>query len=73
MALLQCKRFFKKFPHITLVEEKDTARVAEEFQKIMLKILQLLQVMAAKIYDLDIISKNIQTIKKNPNSICDCF
>ena len=25
MALLQCKNFFKKYPNITLVEDKDTA------------------------------------------------
>ena len=29
MALLQCKEFFKKHPHIKLVEDVDTAEVAK--------------------------------------------
>jgi len=29
MALLQCMDFFKEYPHIKLVEDKDTAEVAE--------------------------------------------
>ena len=33
MALLQCKRFFKKHPHLTLVEEKDTAEVAKRISE----------------------------------------
>ena len=33
MALLQCKEFFKKYPHIKLVEDKDTAEVAKRIQK----------------------------------------
>jgi len=66
MALLQCKRFFKKYPHITLVEEKDTAEVAKRISENNVKdTAAVASVQAAKIYDLDIISKNIQTIKKN--------
>jgi len=30
MALLQCKVFFKDYPHIKLVEAKDTADVAKQ-------------------------------------------
>ena len=33
MALLQCKEFFRNYPHIKLVEDKDTAEVAERIQK----------------------------------------
>src|SRR5690554_2084490 len=29
MALLQCKQFFKNYPHIKLIEDKDTAEVAQ--------------------------------------------
>lgn len=66
MALLQCKTFFKKYPHITLVEEKDTAEVAKRISENNVKdTAAVASVQAAKIYDLDIISKNIQTIKKN--------
>ena len=33
MALLQCKAFFKKHPHIKLVEDKDTAEVAQRIHE----------------------------------------
>ncbi len=32
MALLQCKEFFKKYQHIKLVEDKDTAEVAQRIR-----------------------------------------
>ena len=37
MALLQCKEFFKKYPHIKLIEDKDTAEVAERIHLKQLK------------------------------------
>ena len=37
MALLQCKEFFKKHPHIKLVEDVDTAEVAKRISKNKLK------------------------------------
>jgi len=37
MALLQCKEFFKKHPHIKLVEDKDTAEVAKRIHDGQLK------------------------------------
>ena len=66
MALLQCRDFFKKNPNITLVEEKDTAQIAKKIAKN--KILGLGAIaskLAYKIYELNIINDNIQTIKKN--------
>ena len=66
MALLQCRDFFKKNPNITLVEEKDTAQIAKKIAKN--KILGLGAIaskLASKIYELNIINDNIQTIKKN--------
>lgn len=66
MALLQCRDFFKKNPNITLVEEKDTAHIAKKIAKN--KILGLGAIaskLASKIYELNIINDNIQTIKKN--------
>ena len=33
MALLQCKDFFKHYPHIKLIEDKDTAEVAQRIQE----------------------------------------
>ena len=66
MALLQCKEFFKKYPHIKLVEDKDTAEVAERIQKNNLKgVGAIASVMAAEIFKLDILAHSIQTIKHN--------
>lgn len=42
MALLQCKEFFKKYPHIKLVEDKDTAEVAQRIRNGNIKIWGLL-------------------------------
>lgn len=66
MALLQCKAFFKKHPHIKLVEDKDTAEVAERIKKNNLKgIGAIASVMAAEIFELEILGHSIQTIKHN--------
>ncbi|GAA4234389.1 prephenate dehydratase [Postechiella marina] len=66
MALLQCKAFFKKYPHIKLVEDKDTAEVAERIKKNNLKgIGAIASVMAAEIFELEILGHSIQTIKHN--------
>ena len=66
MALLQCKEFFKKYPHIKLIEDKDTAEVA---QRIHLKqlhgIAAIASTLAAELFELEIIAKGIQTIKHN--------
>ncbi|MEM6514786.1 MAG: prephenate dehydratase [Bacteroidota bacterium] len=66
MALLQCKTFFKKYPHIKLVEDKDTAEVARRIQDQKLKgIAAVASTLAAEIFNLEIIATNIQTIKHN--------
>ncbi|WNH08254.1 prephenate dehydratase [Thalassobellus suaedae] len=66
MALLQCKEFFRGYPHIKLVEDKDTAEVAQRIQEQQLKgIAAIASVMAAEIFELDILAKSIQTIKHN--------
>ena len=66
MALLQCKEFFKNYPHIKLVEDKDTAEVAERIEKQQLKnIGAIASDMAAEIFKLDILARSIQTIKHN--------
>ena len=66
MALLQCKAFFKQYPHIKLVEDKDTAEVADRIQKNKLKgVGAIASVMAAEIFDLEILAHSIQTIKHN--------
>jgi prephenate dehydratase len=66
MALLQCKEFFKLHPHIKLVEDKDTAEVAQRIQENKLKgIAAIASVTAAEIFELDILAHSIQTIKHN--------
>ncbi|MEF3079917.1 prephenate dehydratase [Winogradskyella poriferorum] len=66
MALLQCKVFFKDYPHIKLVEAKDTAEVAKQVSKDNIKgIAAIASKNAASLYQLDILAESIQTIKHN--------
>jgi prephenate dehydratase len=66
MALLQCKKFFRKHPHIKLVEDKDTAAVAKRIQEQKLKhVAAVASGLAAELFGLTILSKSIQTIKHN--------
>ncbi|WNW00742.1 prephenate dehydratase [Tenacibaculum sp. HL-MS23] len=66
MALLQCKEFFKKYPHIKLVEDVDTAEVAKRISTNKLKgVAAIAPKTAADIFDLHIIEDEIQTIKDN--------
>ncbi|WP_370478630.1 prephenate dehydratase [Tamlana flava] len=66
MALLQCKEFFRDFPHIKLVEDKDTAEVAERIHLKKLKgVGAIASARAAEIFELDILAHSIQTIKHN--------
>ncbi len=66
MALLQCMDFLKKYPHIKLVEDKDTAETARRIQEKQLKgIAAIASKSAAEMYDLEILAPEIQTIKNN--------
>jgi prephenate dehydratase len=66
MALLQCKAFFKNYPHIKLVEDVDTAEVAKRIAKEnLIGIGAIAPKIAAEIFDLEIIEDKIQTIKDN--------
>lgn len=66
MAILQCKRFFRKHPHIRLVEETDTALVAKEIRdKKLTGIAAIASKIAAEIYGLRILESEIQTRKEN--------
>jgi len=66
MALLQCRDFLKKNPSIKLVEEKDTANVAKKISNTKtMGIGAIASKLAAKIYDLNLIKEDIQSIKKN--------
>ena len=66
MALLQCKEFFKKHPHIKLIEDVDTAEVAKRIAKEnLVGIAAIAPKIAAEIFDLTIIEDDIQTMKDN--------
>ena len=66
MALLQCKEFFKKYPHIKLVEDVDTADVAKRISnENLVGIGAIAPKIAAEIFDLEIIEDEIQTIREN--------
>ena len=66
MALLQCKAFFSKHPHIRLVEAEDTADIARLIKNENLHgIGAIASVKAAEFYDLKIYAESIQTIKNN--------
>ena len=66
MALLQCKKFFKDFPKISLIEARDTAGEAKRISENKIKnVGAIASVEASKLYELNIIHKNIQTIEKN--------
>lgn len=66
MALLQCKEFFKKYPHIKLIEDKDTAEVAERIHLKQLKgVGAIASTLAAQLFELEILAESIQTIRHN--------
>ena len=66
MALLQCKEYFKQYPHIKLVEDVDTAAVARRIQEKQLKgIAAIATKTAAELFELNVLSSKIQTITSN--------
>ncbi|WP_340075419.1 prephenate dehydratase [Leptobacterium sp. I13] len=66
MALLQCKDFFKNYPYIKLVEDVDTAETARRIQQNnIVGVGAIAGKVAAKLYNLEILTKEIQTINNN--------
>ena len=66
MALLQCKKYFKQYKHIKLVEDVDTAEVAERISKKQLAgVAAIAPKVAADLFDLEVLEDDIQTIKNN--------
>jgi prephenate dehydratase len=66
MAILQCADFFENYPHIKLIEDRDTAEVAKRiYDKQLNGVGAIASSLAAEIYDLEIIAAEIQTIKNN--------
>ncbi|MDM9632514.1 prephenate dehydratase [Robiginitalea aurantiaca] len=66
MALLQCREFLKRHPHIRMVEDADTAETARRIHQKHLKgIAAIAPQMAAGLYSLEILASDIQTIQNN--------
>ena len=66
MALLQCKEFFKKHPHIKLIEDSDTAEVARRIsEKGSIKVAAVASKAAAQLFGLEILAESIHTKKSN--------
>lgn len=66
MALLQCKKYFKQYPHIKLVEDSDTAETAKRIYEKQLKgVGAIASVTAAELYQLTVLGFNIQSISNN--------
>jgi prephenate dehydratase len=66
MALLQCMEFLKKLTNIKLVEDKDTAETARRIHQNQLTgIAAIASKTASKMYDLEILVPEIQTINNN--------
>jgi prephenate dehydratase len=66
MALLQCMDFLKKQSNIKLVEDKDTAETARRIHQNQISgIAAIGSKIAAKMYDLEIIAPEIQTVNNN--------
>lgn len=66
MALLQCQKFLKTLPHIKIVEDIDTAYVAKKIKEEKIKgVAAIASTLASKLYELEILASNIQTININ--------
>lgn len=66
MAIMQCQAFFKDYPHIKLIESEDTALSAKNIADKQLKgIGAIASELAAEMYQLETLARNIETNKKN--------
>lgn len=66
MAILQTQDYFKRFPNIKLINTYDTALSAKNIaQKNIKNIGAIAGKLAAKIYNLEIITPDIETVKQN--------
>ncbi|MEN9335025.1 MAG: hypothetical protein RLZZ500_12 [Bacteroidota bacterium] len=66
MALLQCMAFLKQYPHLKLVEDKDTAETARRIQAQQLQgIAAIGSSIAADLFRLEIIVPEIQNVNNN--------
>ncbi|MCP4458761.1 MAG: chorismate mutase [Cytophagales bacterium] len=66
MAIQQCRKFFRAYPHIHLVETEDTAKSAKYVAENKLTTVGAIAGSnAAELYELEIIHPHIETVKNN--------
>lgn len=66
MAILQCKDFLARHPHIQQFDDVDTASVAKRIaEENLTGIAAIASEIAAEIYGLELVARNIQTIQNN--------
>lgn len=66
MALLQCKNFFRKYPHIKLIEDEDTAAAAKRIsEKKLAHVAAVASNAAAAIFNLEVLAADIHSMKNN--------
>jgi prephenate dehydratase len=66
IAIAQCRDFFKAYPHLRLIENEDTALSAKMIRDNQLTgTAAIAGVLAAELYELEILAPGIETNKKN--------
>jgi prephenate dehydratase len=66
IAIRQCSDFFEEFPHLQIVESSDTAACAKKIREENLTdTVAIANLLAAKLYDLEVMERRIESNKKN--------
>ncbi|MDP3561768.1 MAG: prephenate dehydratase [Legionellaceae bacterium] len=66
IAIRQCSDFFEEFPHLQVVESSDTAACAKKIREENLTdTVAIANLLAAKLYDLEVMERRIESNKKN--------
>ncbi|MBC7744673.1 MAG: prephenate dehydratase [Flavobacterium sp.] len=66
IAIRQCIDFFDEFPHLQIIESNDTAACAKKIREENLTdTVAIANLLAAKLYDLEIMERRIESNKKN--------
>lgn len=66
IAIRQCVDFFDEYPHLKVVESNDTAACAKRIRdENLIDTVAIANTLAAKLYDLDIMERRIESNKKN--------
>lgn len=66
IAIRQCSDFFDEFPHLLVIESSDTAACAKKIREENLTdTVAIANQLAAKLYDLEVMERRIESNKKN--------